>query len=581
MKIILTAINAKYIHSNLAILCLKAYARQSEAVIETAEYTINQRPEQIIQELYRKGPDIFCFSCYIWNIRFIEEIVRTLKKIMPSVQIWLGGPEVSYNSQDVLMRMPEVDLVIKGEGEATFCELLEVYSESKEGLRQIPGISYRDEAGAIYHNDWREVIDLSSVPFVYQDMDEFKHKIVYYETSRGCPFSCSYCLSSVDKTLRFRDLEMVKSELQFFLDQRVSQVKFVDRTFNCNHAHAFSIWNYLHEYDNGVTNFHFEISADLLTEKEIELIGRMRPGLIQLEIGVQSTNPETIREINRTMKFEQVKQSVLKLSVPGNVHQHLDLIVGLPYEDYQSFSRSFNETYGLRPDQLQMGFLKVLKGSCMEAGEQRYQLVYQDTPPFEVLCTKWLPYEDLLRLKGVEEMLEVYYNSGQFAHTLRFLEQVFPTPFAMYEELSRYYEERDLMLRSHTRLARYEILFSFAVMRDPTHQQEYRELLIYDFYLRDNMKNRPAFAGSPNLNEEWVRKFYRREEIAPHYLGGEGSCQKRQLRKMTHMERFTFDVLGDMALKEQYLLFDYRKRDLHNNAAFVQVVLSGSSDSSY
>ena len=377
MKIVLTAINAKYIHTNLAVYSLRAYATPYKDEIEIAEYTINQQLDDILIDIYKRKPDILCFSCYIWNLTYVEELIREVKKIFPNLPIWLGGPEVSYDAKEVLMRLPEVTGVMLGEGEETFLELLHYYHAEENALSQIAGIAYREVDGTIHENEWRKTIDLSTVPFVYQDMSDFKNKIIYYESSRGCPFSCSYCLSSVDKCLRFRDIELVKKELQFFIDQEVPQVKFVDRTFNCKHQHAMEIWTYLMEHDKGITNFHFEVAADLLNEEELQLIEKMRPGLIQLEIGVQSTNEKTIGEIRRTMKFSEVARIVKRIMGSGNVHQHLDLIAGLPYEDLKSFQKSFDDVYGLHPEQLQLGFLKVLKGSYMEEMKETYGLVYK------------------------------------------------------------------------------------------------------------------------------------------------------------------------------------------------------------
>ena len=408
MNILLTAMNAKYIHSNLAVYSLRAYAKQYRDEIAIAEYTINQQTNDILMDIYKKKPDIICFSCYIWNLTYVEQIIRELRKLKSSIPIWVGGPEVSYDAKDVLNRMPEVTGVMFGEGEETFLELMQYYHGEEKKLRDIKGIAYRDEDGEVVENEWRTVIDLSTVPFVYEDMEDFKHKIIYYESSRGCPFSCSYCLSSVDKCLRFRALELVKKELQFFIDAEVPQVKFVDRTFNCNHKHAMEIWKYLLEHDKGITNFHFEVAADLLNEEELGLIEQMRPGLIQLEIGVQSTNETTIKEIRRTMKFSEVSRIVKRIKQNKNVHQHLDLIAGLPYEDLESFKKSFDDVYRLYPEQLQLGFLKVLKGSYMEEQKETYELAYQSLPPYEVLRTKWLSYEDVLELKMVEEMVEVY-----------------------------------------------------------------------------------------------------------------------------------------------------------------------------
>ena len=579
MKIVLTAINAKYIHSNLAVYSLRAYATPYKDEIEIAEYTINQQLDDILIDIYKRKPDILCFSCYIWNLTYVEELIREVKKIFPNLPIWLGGPEVSYDAKEVLMRLPEVTGVMLGEGEETFLELLHYYHAEENALSQIAGIAYREVDGTIHENEWRKTIDLSTVPFVYQDMSDFKNKIIYYESSRGCPFSCSYCLSSVDKCLRFRDIELVKKELQFFIDQEVPQVKFVDRTFNCKHQHAMEIWTYLMEHDKGITNFHFEVAADLLNEEEIQLIEKMRPGLIQLEIGVQSTNEKTIGEIRRTMKFSEVARIVKRIMGSGNVHQHLDLIAGLPYEDLQSFQKSFDDVYGLHPEQLQLGFLKVLKGSYMEEMKETYGLVYKGRPPYEVLYTKWLSYDDVLLLKMVEEMVEVYYNSGQFAYTLRHLEKEFESPFEMYLELGKYYEEKKLHLVSHTRVARYEILLAFIKEKNIKREAFYRELLTFDLYLRENVKNRPEFAGEYTVSKEFLNDFYEKEAEERLYLQGYEKYDKRQLRKMTHIERFQYDVLGnDGEKKSTVLLFDYENRSkLTHQANVIRLLFSQSA----
>lgn len=560
MKVVLTAINAKYIHSNLAVYSLRAYAKPYKEDISIAEYTINQQLDDILMDLYKKKPDMLCFSCYIWNLTYVEELIREVKKIFPKLPIWVGGPEVSYDAKDVLLRLPEVTGVMLGEGEETFLELLAHYYGEGKSLSEIAGITYRDEEGLLCQNEWRKTIDLSSVPFVYQDMADFKNKIIYYESSRGCPFSCSYCLSSVDKCLRFRDLDLVKKELQFFLDEEVPQVKFVDRTFNCNHRHAMEIWTYLMEHDKGITNFHFEVAADLLNEEEIQLIEKMRPGLIQLEIGVQSTNENTIREIRRTMKFSEVERIVRRINQGKNVHQHLDLIAGLPFEDMESFQKSFNDVYRLQPEQLQLGFLKVLKGSYMEEKKADYGLVYKSRPPYEVLYTNWLSYGDVLVLKLVEEMVEVYYNSGQFSYTLHHLEKEFETPFQMYLELGRFYEKHKLHLISHSRITRYEIMLEFVESLGTGREDFYRELLTFDLYLRENVKNRPEFAGEYQVSKDTLHDFYE-EEVRDHqYLKGYEQYDKRQLRKMTHIEGFHYDVLGDGEAMEVRLLFDYENR---------------------
>ena len=560
MKVVLAAINAKYIHSNLAVYSLRAYAAPYRDEIEIAEYTINQQLDDILMDLYKKQPDVLCFSCYIWNLNYVEELIREIKKIFPHLPIWVGGPEVSYDAKDVLSRLPEVTGVMFGEGEETFLELMKHYHQEGSDLAEIAGVAYRDISGSICENEWRKPIDLSTVPFVYRDMADFKNKIIYYESSRGCPFSCSYCLSSVDKCLRFRKLELVKKELQFFIDEEVPQVKFVDRTFNCNHKHAMEIWKYIVSHDKGITNFHFEVAADLLNEEEISLIETMRPGLIQLEIGVQSTNTETIREIKRTMKFEEVARIVNRINQNQNVHQHLDLIAGLPFEGLDSFRKSFDDVYRLHPEQLQLGFLKVLKGSYMEEMKETYGLVYKSRPPYEVLYTKWLSYEEMLLLKQVEEMVEIYYNSGQFSYTLRRLEQAFASPFEMYLALGKYYEKHELHMMSHSRITRYEILLGFICSLEIGKEALYRELLTFDLYLRENVKNRPDFAGEYSVSKELLNEFYEAEAQEHRFLKGYANYDKRQLRKMTHIERFQYDVLGECVEKESYILFDYENR---------------------
>lgn len=566
MKILLAAINAKYIHSNLAVYSLRAYAKDylkrknldETMQIGIAEYTINQQMDEMQKDIYTNQPDVLCFSCYIWNIGLTEALVREVKKLCPDIQIWLGGPEVSYDAVEVLERLPELAGIMKGEGERTFAELCESYI--KHGRPSgIKGTVYREPAGHVRDCGWREVMDLNDVPFVYQDIAAFRHKIIYYETSRGCPFVCSYCLSSVDKALRFRDTELVKKELQQFMDWKVPQVKLVDRTFNCSHSHAVEIWKYLLEHDNGVTNFHFEVAADLLNEEELILMEMMRPGLIKLEIGVQSTNPDTISEIRRTMKFERVKRITKRIRRAGNIHQHLDLIAGLPYEGIESFSRSFDDVYALEPDQLQLGFLKVLKGSYMEAQKETYGLVCKSVPPYEVLYTKWLSYKDILELKGVEEMVEIYYNSGQFSHTRKQLEGEFASPYHMYDELRKFYERRGILDAQHKRSTKYELLLAFAEEIRPVKRELYQELLTFDYYLRENARNRPEFAGEYQLSMKTLKDFYDQEAKNRKYLKGYEGYDGNQMRKMTHLERFP--KLG------KTVLFDYIQRNPLNKDA--------------
>ena len=646
-KFLLVAINAKYIHSNPAVYSLRACAGEKlRRHVELAEYTINQPMAEILADIYARRPDAMGFSCYIWNWRLVRELLGELPKLLPDAAIWLGGPEVSYDADVILREYPQVAGIMVGEGEATFRELLDYYvkgaraarSEGEEPVAEAGSVGEGEEpvaeAGCVDmesgdeaaegsavpecpcaaeegkgrrkagpalgladipglclptgYTPCRPLTDLSAIPFLYDDLAPFENRILYYETSRGCPFRCSYCLSSIDKAVRIRDMGLVEEELQFFLDHRVRQVKFIDRTFNCSHAHAMAVWTYLLEHDNGVTNFHFEISADILREEEIELLSRFRPGLAQMEIGVQTVNPRTLEAIRRTMDIKRLESAVAAIRRGGNVHLHLDLIAGLPYEGYESFGKSFDWVYRLRPHQLQLGFLKVLKGSEMWERAQKYGIRYLEQPPYEVLCTDWLSYGEVLRLKGVEEMVELYYNSGQFVHTLNFLENAFPGPFAMYEALADFYREEGHLAMSPARASRYQVLLDFAGRRDSRRREVYRELLTYDLYLRENAKSRPGFAPDISAWKEAARSFYREEEQRRRYLPDYEGFDSRQLGRMTHLEPFAYPVwdIDRMAagygafgagesMGHTFVLFDYRSRSPLNHEALARPIHGG------
>ena len=593
MKFLLAAVNAKYIHSNLGIYSLKACADDRMAgepvEVELAEYTINHQPEQVLQDIYRRRPEAVGFSCYIWNISFIRELIADLALVLPQTEIWLGGPEVSFECERLLHSLPAVRGVMKGEGEETFCGLAAAYGEAERlgaslqaesgipgpsdaDLAAIPNLAFRRRDGGIFQTPDGPPSDMGSFPFSYKQLglENLEHRIIYYESSRGCPFSCSYCLSSVDKALRFRSISLVKQELDWFLERKVPQVKFVDRTFNCKKSHALAIWRHIQEHDNGVTNFHFEIAADLLDEEEMELLEKMRPGLVQLEIGVQSTNPQTLREIRRRTDIGEIRRITARINSWHNIHQHLDLIAGLPWEGIESFRTSFNEVYGMEPEQLQLGFLKVLKGSHMAEMAESYGLVYSRRPPYEVLSTRWISYEELLELKGVEEMVEIHYNSRQFVHTLALLQEEFSTPYDMFLHMARFYREQGYAGLNHSRAARYEILWKMigSLTVDCGRREIYRDALVFDLYLRENSKSRPEFARDQNPFKERMREFYRVEAQEPRYLSGYQGCDGRQLQRMTHLEG-----MGDGTL----VLFDYRDRDpLDYNARTWRLDLDGA-----
>lgn len=561
MKVVLVAINAKYIHSNLAVYCLNSYSKEEFGQdMEIAEYTINQQADYVIKDLYLKKPDVAAFSCYIWNRDYVKRIIRELHKVLPDTLIWAGGPEATYDAVNMMEDINELHGIMTGEGEATFNSLLHIWKYNKGTLKSVKGIVYRNEDGSVTVNPPAELINLSDVPFPYYNIEDFKNKIIYYESSRGCPFSCSYCLSSIDKKIRFRDIELVKKELKFFIDNKVKQVKFVDRTFNCSKDHAMEIWKYISDNDNGITNFHFEISADLLDEEELKLFKGFRPGLVQFEIGVQTVNPKTIKEIHRKMNLERLAEVVRHIRSYRNIHQHLDLIAGLPYEDYNSFKKSFNEVYNMKPDQLQLGFLKVLSGSAMHENHKKYGMVYHSEPPYEVLYTKWLSYYDILNLKSVEEMVEVYYNSGQFMYTMEYLLKYFDNPYEMYESLGKYYDDKKLFDEKQSRLRRYEILFDFAADRKDINMGELKSLLMYDLYLRENLKSRPVFCKEQPASTDDLKIFKRKY----HSYG-----------KNIHVESFEYNPL-ELAVKGNsekgmyFIRFDYTKRDALDNNAFAE-----------
>lgn len=590
MRFLLCGINAKYIHSNLAIFSLKAYADRKKipgAEIILKEYTINNYVEDILQDLYETKADVVIFSCYIWNISFVRELAAELKKVSPAVKIWAGGPEVSYAANKFLEQNPAFDLIMQGEGEEVFSELIRFALEDKyfageentnltnhidmTKLQKLQGIAVRDfseksalengessmeSKSKIINTGFATLMNMDTIPFVYEDFHLFEHKILYYETSRGCPFRCSYCLSSVDKTVRFRSLELVKKELDAFLEAKVPQVKFVDRTFNCNRQRAIDIWSYLVEHDNGITNFHFEIAADLLTDEEADLIAKMRPGLIQLEIGVQSTHDETIREIHRHMDLKDVHQMMKKVQKAGNIHQHLDLIAGLPFEDYETFTHSFDDIYEWKPEQLQLGFLKVLKGSYMYEHAKEYEAVYRAKPPYEVLRTKWLSYEDICNIKLAEEMLEVYYNSTQFPVSIRLLETIHESAYHMFENLGHFYEEHGYLAMSHTRMRRSEILLEYVESLGVADMEVFYQAATYDIYSRENAKSRP----------KWAKDYAQWKDVTRAY------CPKGSL---AHIECFDYSFEEDAfgrKCEPYYLKFDYENRNPLTNQAEVTII---------
>lgn len=562
-KVILAALNAKYIHSNLALRYLSRFQNNNQKHhVETMEFTINQRLDFIAEELFRKQPDVVLFSCYIWNVEMLRQLCPILKKIMPDCVIGFGGPEVSYESETFLGENPAVDFVMRGEGELVFTKYLEHLDAGNPAtLGEIESLTYRQN-GEIFSTPQMHPMDLALLPFPYEDdFSDVQNQIIYYESSRGCPYHCGYCLSSVENGVRFVPLDKVLPDLQKFLDKNVPQVKFIDRTFNCKKSHAMAIWKYLHEHDNGVTNFHFEITADLIDQETIDFLKTVRKGLFQFEIGVQSTNPQTIRAINRNVDFAALSEIVQQIKDGGNIHQHLDLIAGLPYEDYDSFGRSFNDVYALHPEQLQLGFLKVLKGSMLHQKQKEFEIVYHDTAPYEVLTTHELPYADTLRLKYVEEMVETYYNSGRFLHTLAYLVPLYESPFAFFEALSQFWVGENYHYLGLSKMGLFDVLWRFVEQNPKVDKRKLQWEMKFDIALHEKPKKLPAWLTVTN-EEQWHDKvfaFYGNPDLwqkcLPHY-----KSNKEAIRQ-THLE-----VFGDE--KQKAVLFDYGKRDLLGNAEY-------------
>ena len=557
MKVLLVSLNAKFIHSSLALRYIANYCKAYEASMEILELTINHEENAMIKEIYQKQPDVIGFSCYIWNMEIIERMIPILKQIMPHLKIVLGGPEVSYGGHALFAQYP-IDLIMENEGEPIWYDYMEHLLLDKMPLSEIEGILYRDTDGSVKETPKRKPMQMADVPFVYDTLDGLEHKIMYYEGSRGCPFSCQYCLSSAEKGVRFLPLERIKSELQYFLDHGVKQIKFVDRTFNANKKMAMAIWAYIIEHDNGFTNFHFEIAAELMDEEIMQCLAPARPGLIQFEIGVQSTNREVLRIIQRPMPFEEIKEVVLRIKALGNIHQHLDLIAGLPLEDYVSFKKSFNDVISLRPEQFQLGFLKLLRGSGLRENAETYGIVYKQNAPYEVLYTREMPYDQMLRLHQIEEFVERYYNTERFKVCLEYLYSLFESPFDFYEKLSCYWEEKGYDKLQHKKMAYYVLLAEFGLTCEGVNSNLLKELIRFDWYTHEQVKEVPESlltcdqqsykekANSLIRDDEWMMALLQTEAILP---------ARQRLRRM-HIEWFTHHPLTKEACKTA-LLFDY------------------------
>ena len=545
MKIVLAALNAKYIHSNLALRYLRGVCTGHE--VSLREYSINDRLDLVAGELYKLGAEVIGLSCYIWNLSETLELADTLRQVCPESIIVLGGPEVSFDPGEYLANSSCVDYVVYGEGEETFRELLdylslEPASRDKAGLGRINGIAYRTGEGVCVNPPRALIRDLDSVPSPYLDFEGLENKIAYVESTRGCPFSCQYCLSSTFQGVRFFPLERTKRELEGLIEAGVTQVKFVDRTFNCNKDHAMQLWAFLAQW-KPQANFHFEISADLLEQEELDFLGTVRPGLFQFEVGVQSTNLHTLELIERRTNLSRLAENVRSVARKGNILQLLDLIAGLPGEDYYSFAASFDEVYSWGPDKLQLGFLKLLKGAGIREKAAEWGYRFTTSPPYKVLGNNWLEYGELLRLQIIEDLVDKYFNSGRFVQSLAFLIAGFSGPFSFFEALAGFWEDKGYHRQSHNAKVLFELLLEFYQSCYSESDPVFAQLLQFDYLLWAKPPQRPAWfpesglPGSLERGQAFLHSGLLR--LLPQLAG----VSRREINKYFCLEHFSREII--------------------------------------
>ncbi len=569
MKILLCAVNAKYIHTNIALRCIKEYCKDkisSEIIFK--EYTINNYVQDIVNDIYKVHPDIVSFSVYIWNKEITAKASVLLKLLLPELKIVFGGPEVSYNPHDVMRSITECDYIISGEGEITSKYLYKAL-ETGESTNDIKGITFRSK-NEIITNPPREPMNMEDIPFPYSDFSEISNKICYYEASRGCPFNCQYCLSSIEKGVRFAPIEKVKKDLKIFIDHKVKQVKFVDRTFNANKNFAKEIITFIIENDNKITNFHFEVAAELMTEELIQLLGNARRGLFQLEIGVQSTNNDTLTEISRNGDFNKITETVNRIQSYQNIHIHLDLIAGLPYEDLNSFKRSFNDVHSLFPNQLQLGFLKVLHGSGMEKIVKEHEIKYSPYIPYEVLTTKYLSYDDVLFLKDIEEMTETYYNSRRFINSMKYLYKHSDSYFETYEKLAETKSSEFIDNITHNKNDTYEFLIKSLSKFKDSDINIFKWLLKFDYILHERPKGNPDWTHSCQnlLDKNGIYDIIVRNNSLTKYFPELKEYDPKEILNFSHAEKLPLNPVT-LEFKDTTVLINYKKRDTDGNAEYV------------
>lgn len=566
MRITLTTLNAKYIHTSLAIRYLKAFC-EKDYQIDLVEYTIKDPAINIVSDLFNRNPDVLGFSCYIWNIEETIKVIQMLKKIKPEMKIVLGGPEVSYDVEYWMNRIPEVDFIVIGEGEETFHHLLKEI-EGEQKYHYVFGISYRNKDGKVVINPPRPKLDLSQIPSPYRFKEDLPHlgnRIIYMETSRGCPFSCQFCLSSIEVGVRYFDKEQIKADILYLIENGAKLIKFVDRTFNIKRDYAMEMFQFLIENHQGCV-FQFEITADIMRPEVLDYLSAHAPeGIFRFEIGVQSTNDETNLLVKRRQNFAKLSRTVSKIKESGRIAQHLDLIAGLPEEDYHSFRKTFNDVFALRPEELQLGFLKMLRGTGLRMQAEEYGYIYMDHAPYEILGNRVLSFADIVRIKRVEDVLEKYWNAHRMDHTLLYLiEREFASPFDFFQEFGDYWEERGWARIGHQLEDLFIRLDQFISARGVEHPEVVRGLMKLDYFLQHQHKPRKTW-WQFNMSKEGQDKWYKvlcqePEKVSSGFA--ELGLSEKELHKHTMLEILPFDAslyleTGKIDLSSKSLVIPY------------------------
>lgn len=556
LKVVLVGINSKYTHLNLAIRYLKAYTEDLDFQCIIREFSVNDRLEKLLEEIISEKPDIVGFSCYVWNKEIVKSLSELIKIVNNDIEIIYGGPEVSFSGKEFLEET-KGDFLIEGEGEETFKEFIKykIYEKEKKpsyyngiNLDEITGLYYK-KSGKIHYGGKKKNMDINNVKFPYIYEENLDNKIVYYEASRGCPYGCKYCLSSVDRNLRFRDIDKVKKELKNLIDKNVRLVKFVDRTFNCNEKFSIEIWEFLIN-QNSNTKFHFEISANILTSNQVKILSKAPKGRFQFEVGVQTTNKEILHNINRIADFAEVESKVKEIKSLNNISQHLDLIAGLPGENFNSFKKSFNEVFAIAPEEIQLGFLKILKGSPMELEKEKWGMKNSPYPPYEIVKTKDISYEELLILKKVEAMVDKYYNSGKFSNILKYFNAKFQDYFQFYEELGFFFQEKGYFDRNISSADYYKVFLEFNSEKLMEDNFALREIIKYDYLMFNKKRWVPDFLER-DLDKKW-KKLINESAL---------SCNNLNIDKnKIHIEKFNIDILlfsevGEIVRENRYIAF--------------------------